>query len=142
MTSILTNVAANTALLNLENTNSNLQNIQNQISTGFRVSSAADNAAYYSIATVLRSDSSALSTVSDALNLGSSSLDVACRAVSDPHHPERHQADSSSPPQHLASTAARSRSDFARPSTAQEYRQFGELQWSELLFRRFYCDRL
>ncbi len=82
MTSILTNVAANTALLNLENTVTNLQNIQNQISTGLRVSSAADNAAYYSIATVLRSDSSALSTVSDALNLGGSSLDVASSAIS------------------------------------------------------------
>jgi flagellin len=82
MTSILTNVAANTALLNLESTVSNLQNIQNQISTGLRVSSAADNAAYFSIATVLRSDSGALSTVSDALNLGGSSLDVASSAVS------------------------------------------------------------
>lgn len=82
MTSILTNVAANTALLNLQNTVNNLQNVQNQISTGLRVSSAADNAAYFSIATVLRSDSSALSTVSDALNLGGSSLDVATSAVS------------------------------------------------------------
>ena len=82
MTSILTNVAANTALLNLQNTVNNLQNVQNQISTGLRVSSAADNAAYFSIATVLRSDSSALSTVSDALNLGGSSLDVASSAVS------------------------------------------------------------
>jgi flagellin len=82
MTSILTNVAANTALLNLQNTVNNLQNVQNQISTGLRVSSAADNAAYFSIATVLRSDSSALSTVSDALNLGGSSLDVASSAIS------------------------------------------------------------
>jgi flagellin len=82
MTSILTNVAANTALLNLQNTVQNLQNVQNQISTGLRVSSAADNAAYYSIATVLRSDSGALSTVSDALNLGGSSLDVASSALS------------------------------------------------------------
>ncbi len=81
MTSILTNVAANTALLNLENTNANLQNIQNQISTGLQVSSAADNASYFSIATVLRSDSSALSTVSDSLNLGGSSLNVATSAL-------------------------------------------------------------
>lgn len=82
MTSILNNVAANTALLNLENTVSNLQGIQNQISTGLRVSSAADNASYFSIATVLKSDSSALSTVSDQLNLGGSSLDVASSALS------------------------------------------------------------
>ncbi len=82
MTSILNNVAANTALLNLENTVSNLQNVQNQISTGLSVSSAADNASYFSIATVLRSDSSALSTVSDTLNLGNSSLSVANTALS------------------------------------------------------------
>jgi flagellin len=82
MTSILTNVAANTALMNLQNTVQNLQNVQNQISTGLRVNSAADNAAYFSIATVLRSDSAALSTVSDALNLGGSSLDVSSSALS------------------------------------------------------------
>ena len=81
MTSILTNVAANTALMNLQNTVQNLQNVQNQISTGLRVSSAADNAAYFSIATVLRSDSAALLTVSDSLNLGGSSLDVANSAL-------------------------------------------------------------
>ncbi len=82
MTSILNNIAANTALLNLENTVANLQDVQNQISTGLKVSSAADNAAYFSIATVLRSDSSALSTVSDSLNLGNSSLSVASTALS------------------------------------------------------------
>ncbi len=68
MTSILNNIAANTALLNLDNTVANLQDVQNQISTGLKVSSAADNASYFSIATVLRSDSSALGTVSDTLN--------------------------------------------------------------------------
>ncbi len=82
ISSILNNSAANTALLNLENTNTNLQNVQNQISTGLAVNSAADNASYYSIATVLRSDSSALSTVSNTLNLGDSSLGVANTALS------------------------------------------------------------
>ena len=82
MTSILNNIAANTALLNLQNTVQNLQNIQSQISTGYKVSTAADNASYFSIATVLRSDSSALSTVSDTLNLGNSSLTLAANAIS------------------------------------------------------------
>ncbi len=82
MTSILNNVAANTALMNLENTVSNLQSVQNEISTGLKVSSAADNASYFSIASVLRSDSSSLSTVSDTLNLGNSSLSVASTALS------------------------------------------------------------
>ncbi len=80
--SILNNVAANTALLNLENTNTNLNNVQNEISTGLAVNSAADNASYYSIASVLRSDSSALGTVSDTLNMGDSSLSVAATAIS------------------------------------------------------------
>ncbi len=79
--SIKTNVAANTALLNLENTVTSLQNTQSEISTGLAVSSAKDNASYFSIATVLRSDSSALSNVSDTLNLGDSSLSVASTAL-------------------------------------------------------------
>ena len=82
MTSILTNFAANTALLNLQNTVKSLQDTQNQISTGLRISSAADNAAYFAISTVLRSDSGALSTVSDSLALGAASLDVATNALS------------------------------------------------------------
>jgi flagellin len=81
MTSILNNVAANTALLNLQNTVSNLNNIQGQISTGLKVSSAADSASYFSIASVLRADSSALSSVADSLNLGNSSLSVAANAL-------------------------------------------------------------
>ncbi len=81
MTSILNNVAANTALLNLENTVANLQSTQNEVSTGLAVSTAADNASYFSIASVLRSDSSALSTVSDTLNEGNSSLSVAATAL-------------------------------------------------------------
>jgi flagellin len=81
MTSILNNIAANTALMNLENTVSSLQSVQNEISTGLKVSSAADNASYFSIASVLRSDSSALSSVSDQLNLGNSSLSVASTAL-------------------------------------------------------------
>ncbi len=79
--SIKTNVAANTALLNLENTVTTLQNTQSEISTGLAVSSAKDNASYFSIASVLRSDSSALGNVSDTLNLGDSSLTVASNAL-------------------------------------------------------------
>ncbi len=80
--SLLTNVAASTALLNLENTALQLQGVQSEISTGLAVSSAKDNASYFSIATVLRSDSSALSNISSTLNLGDSSLSVASTALS------------------------------------------------------------
>jgi flagellin len=77
MTSLLTNPSAMTALQTLTQTMAALQNVQNQISTGLRIGSAADNAAYWSIATTMRSDSSVLKTVSDALNLGASCVAVA-----------------------------------------------------------------
>jgi flagellin len=69
MTSINTNVAAMTALFTLSQTNKALSQTQDNISTGFRVSDASDNAAYWSIATTMRSDHAALSTVLDALAL-------------------------------------------------------------------------
>lgn len=77
MASIMTNVSAMTALQSLTATNKNLDMTQSRISTGFRVGSAEDNAAYWSIATTMRSDSGALSTVKDALGLGAATIDVA-----------------------------------------------------------------
>ncbi len=77
MTSIMTNQSAMTALQSLTNTNKNLSQTQNRISTGYRVSSAEDNAAYWSIATTMKSDRGALSTVKDALGLGAATIDVA-----------------------------------------------------------------
>ena len=81
MTSLLTNVAARTALSTLTQTNRSLEMTQTRISTGFRVGSAQDNAAYWSIATTMRSDNAALSTVVDALGLGSATVDVASNAI-------------------------------------------------------------
>ena len=77
MSSILTNTSAMTALQSLSNTNKNLSQTQNRIATGTRVNSAEDNAAYWSIATTMRSDRGALSTVKDALGLGAATIDVA-----------------------------------------------------------------
>lgn len=81
MSSINTNVAAMTALQSLSHTNKSLTDTQNRISTGLRVNQASDNAAYWSIATTMRSDKGALSTVQDALGLGASMVDVAYTAV-------------------------------------------------------------
>ena len=81
MTSIMTNVSAMTALQSLTNTNKGLNQTQNRISTGYRVSSAEDNAAYWSIATTMRSDRGALSTVKDALGLGAATIDVAYTGI-------------------------------------------------------------
>jgi flagellin len=81
MSSINTNVSAMTALQSLNKTNMALETTQKRISTGFKVSSAEDNAAYWSIATTMRSDNSALSTVKDALGLGAATIDVAYTAT-------------------------------------------------------------
>lgn len=77
----MTNASAMTALQSLAATNRSLDTTQNRISTGYRVSEAADNAAYWSIATTMRSDNKALSTVQDALGLGASKVDTAYTAM-------------------------------------------------------------
>lgn len=81
MSSIMTNVSAMTALQTLQQTNKNLEMTQGRISTGLRVATATDNAAYWSIATTMRTDNDALSTVRDALGLGSATIDVAYTAL-------------------------------------------------------------
>lgn len=70
-----------TALQSLNATSKRLDTTQARISTGFRVSSAEDNAAYWSIATTMRSDNGALSTVKDALGLGAATIDVAYTGI-------------------------------------------------------------
>jgi len=81
MTSLLTNTSAMTALQTLTQTNKQLAVTQNRISTGYRVATASDNAAYWSIATTMRSDHKALSTVQDALGLGAAQVDIAYTAM-------------------------------------------------------------
>ncbi|MBS0242787.1 MAG: hypothetical protein JSS20_11470, partial [Proteobacteria bacterium] len=81
MSSIVTNTAAMTALQSLNMTMKSMQDTQSRISSGLRINTASDNAAYWSIATTMRSDHAALSTVSDALNLGASGIDVAYTGV-------------------------------------------------------------
>ena len=81
MSSINTNVAAMTALQSLTETNKMLNQVQGRISTGFRVAEASDNAAYWAIATTMRSDNAALSAVQDALGLGAAMVDVAYTGV-------------------------------------------------------------
>jgi flagellin len=77
MTSIMTNTSAMAALSTLRSIAQNMEDTQNHISSGYRVGKAADNAAYWSIATTMRSDNSALSTVQDALGLGAAKTDTA-----------------------------------------------------------------
>jgi flagellin len=79
--SILTNQSAMTALQALSQTQQSLTQTQEEISTGLRVATAQDNAAYWSIATTMRSDNQALSSVQDSLSLGGSTVGVASAAM-------------------------------------------------------------
>jgi flagellin len=81
MNSIMTNASAMTALQTLNQTNKALETTQARISTGYAVSSASDNAAYWSIATTMRSDNKSLSSVQDALGLGAAKADIAQTAI-------------------------------------------------------------
>lgn len=81
MTSILTNVSAMAALQTLRSINTDLQGAQNRVSTGYRISEAKDNSAYWSIATTMRSDNSAVQAASDALGVGAAKVDVAYAGV-------------------------------------------------------------
>lgn len=76
MTSLMTNTSSMVALQTLRMINSNLDETNNHVSTGLKVNSAADNAAYWSIATTTRSDNGALGAVKDALGLAKSSVDT------------------------------------------------------------------
>ncbi|MBI1867126.1 MAG: flagellin [Methylocystis sp.] len=81
MSSILTNPSAITALQSLRVTQQALATTQKEVSTGLKISSAADNASTFAIAQTIRSDQGVLSTISDSLNVSSSLLNVASESV-------------------------------------------------------------
>ncbi|UWU78891.1 flagellin [Bradyrhizobium huanghuaihaiense] len=81
MSSLLTNSTAMTALQTLRSVSGQLASTQTRISTGQRVSTAADNAAYWSIATSMRSDNAALAAVSDSLGLSAATVDTEYTAL-------------------------------------------------------------
>lgn len=81
MSSILTNSSAMVALDTLRGINKNLGQVQSEISTGKKISSSTDNAAIWSISTVMQSDVDSFSMVSDSLNLGSATVGVARSAA-------------------------------------------------------------
>lgn len=81
MSSLITNSSAMTALQTLRTVSQQLSTTENRISTGYRVATASDNSAYWSIATSMRSDNAALSAVSDALGLGAATVDTQYTAL-------------------------------------------------------------
>ncbi|MCM2476589.1 flagellin [Rhizobium sp. CG5] len=81
MVSINTNSAAIGALDVLRATVDGRNQTQSRVITGYRVSQASDDAAYWSIATTMRSDNKALSAVEDALGMAGAVVDTASNGV-------------------------------------------------------------
>jgi flagellin len=79
--SILNNAAALAALQTLNQTQSSLMTTQNQVSSDLAVANASDNAAYWSIATQLGSDSGIVGATNSALSQGQAVLDTATTAI-------------------------------------------------------------
>lgn len=77
MTSILTNTGAVSAVDNLRAITILRSDRQQEVATGLRVKDASDNSAYWSIATIMKSDTRALSAAGDGLNMGSAAADTA-----------------------------------------------------------------
>jgi flagellin len=82
VTSIQTNTAALAALRTLRSLDGSLADSQARVSSGLKVQTAADNAAYWSISTTMRSDRAAVAAVADALGLGAAKVDVAYAGMS------------------------------------------------------------
>src|SRR5262249_46364820 len=80
MLSVNTNAGAMVALQYLNNTNAKLMQTQNAINSGLKVASAKDDGATFAIAQNMRGDVAAYSAVTDSLNRGMSSVDVALSA--------------------------------------------------------------
>ena len=81
MSSILTNASALSALQSLRETQSALSTTEKQVSTGLAVSTAADNASYWSIAAQLGSDSGVVTAANQALSQSQSVLSTASSAI-------------------------------------------------------------
>ncbi len=81
MSSILTNASALSALQSLTQTQSALSSTEQQVSSGLAVSTAADNASYWSIAAQLNSDSGVVTASNQALSQSQAVLSTASSAI-------------------------------------------------------------
>jgi flagellin len=79
--SINTNLGALAALQALDQTQTQLTDAQNQVSTGQSVSSAADNPAIYSISNTINANIAGLSAVSNSLNFGAQIVTTASNGI-------------------------------------------------------------
>ncbi|WP_336246544.1 flagellin [Rhizobium laguerreae] len=77
LTSIHTNISAMFSLTTLRSVGGRLNDESEKMSSGLRVKTAADNAAYWSISTSMRSDVKAKNAVSDSVGLAQGVVDTA-----------------------------------------------------------------
>jgi len=77
MSSILTNNSAMSALATLRSINNSLTDSQSRISTGLKIQSGKDNAAYFSISETMNSDSSIYKAIDESLTLSQNSVSTA-----------------------------------------------------------------
>jgi len=80
MLSVNSNYGASIALQSLNSSNKELNEVQNRISTGYKVGSARDNGAVYAIAEGQRARVSSVAAVKDGIDRASSTIDVALAA--------------------------------------------------------------
>jgi flagellin len=80
MLSVNTNIGAMTALQFLNQTQTDLQVTQSHINSGLKVANAKDNGAVFAIAQNMRGNIAGYAAVSDSLNRGISTVDVAISA--------------------------------------------------------------
>jgi len=80
MLSINTNYGAMVALQSLNSTATQLQEVQNRISTGLKVNGPKDNGAIFAIAQGMRADVQGFNSVNNSLNRGISVVDTGLAA--------------------------------------------------------------
>ena len=78
--SVLTNSAAMIALQTLRSSNAQLEEVNNQISTGKKVATAKDSAAVFAISKIMESDVAGFKALTESLSLGESTVAVASNA--------------------------------------------------------------
>jgi flagellin len=79
--SVHTNMSALTALTNLNNTQTQMQTVQGEIGTGYKVANATDNGAVFAIAQGLRADISGIAAVNQELSNAQGMTSVADAAA-------------------------------------------------------------
>lgn len=77
MTSLLTNTSAMNALQTMKSVNKNLNQVQENISTGKKINSAKDNAGIWAVSSIMESDVQGFKAISDSLNMGQATVGVA-----------------------------------------------------------------